>query len=141
MKTPSFGALIAVLYLYTPSFAAIPPTPTNPSPGSVSSPGPTMSSSTVTLSWNASTGATYYDVGVRNMATNNLVVATTTTSTSYTASLQPGTPYRWNVAADNADGESAFTTRLYFTTPAQGVNYDRDAAVAYARNYANYVVE
>ena len=33
-------------------------TPTSPSPGTTSSPGPVQSSSTVTLSWGAATGAT-----------------------------------------------------------------------------------
>jgi hypothetical protein len=104
------------LYFQTPGVA--PATPTSPSPGTTSSPGPTQSSSTVTLSWNASSGATYYEVGVRDIATNTLVVDTTTTSASYTASLTAGKAYRWNVAAGNTAGLSAYTTQLYFQTPA-----------------------
>src|ERR1019366_7391586 len=38
-----------------------PPTPASPSPGTTSSPGPTTASTTVTFSWGASAGATYYD--------------------------------------------------------------------------------
>jgi hypothetical protein len=91
--------------------------PTNPNPGSTSSPGPTMSSSTVTLSWGASSGATYYDLGVRDMVTNQLVVDTTTSSRSYSVTLTPGRQYRWNVAACNSAGCSSFTTALYFKTP------------------------
>jgi len=41
----------------------IPATPTNTSPGTTSSPGPVTSSSTVSLSWSAVSGATYYGVG------------------------------------------------------------------------------
>src|SRR5206468_2608089 len=89
------------LYFQTPQIITIPATPSNPSPGSVSSPGPTMGSSTVTLTWSASSGATYYSLGVRNINTNTLVIDTTTAGTSYNASLSSGTPYRWNVAACN----------------------------------------
>jgi fibronectin type 3 domain-containing protein len=105
------------LYFQTPGGVSVPSKPTGTSPGSTSSPGPTMSSSTVTMSWNSSSGATYYDFGVRDMNTNQLVVDTTTTNTSYTASLSAGTPYRWNVAACNSAGCSSFTTLLYFQTP------------------------
>jgi len=38
------------------------------------------------MSWSASNGATYYDIGVRDVASGSLVVSTTT-SPSYTASL------------------------------------------------------
>src|SRR5687768_15478230 len=62
-----------------------PATPGNPSPGSTSSPGPVTSSSSVTLSWNGSSGATTYGVGVRDMGTNVLVVDTNASGTSYTA--------------------------------------------------------
>jgi hypothetical protein len=96
--------------------AAAPATPTSPSPGSSSSPGPTLGSTSITLSWNASSGATYYDVGVRDVGTGQLVVDTTTSSTSYAASLSAGKQYRWNVAACNSSGCSSFTTALYFQT-------------------------
>jgi hypothetical protein len=98
-----------------------PATPTNPSPGSVSSPGPVLSSSTVTFSWDASTGATYYDLGVVDVATGSLVVATYTSSPTYTATLTAGKTYRWNVAAGNSSGESNFTSVRYFQTPTVAV--------------------
>ena len=104
-----------VLYFQTPG--AIPATPTSPSPGSTTSPGPTQASSTVTLSWGASSGATYYDLGVVDVATGNFVVNTTTTTANYTATLAAGKTYRWNVAAGDAAGESLFTTVIYFQTP------------------------
>jgi len=110
------------LYFQTPPDAVpIPAIPTNPSPGTVSSPGPTTSSTSVTLSWSAPSGATSYGVGVRDMNTNLLVVSTTTTSTSYTASLTAGGQYRWNVTACNSTGCSSYTTSLYFQTPPDAV--------------------
>ena len=112
------SAFTTVLYFQTPAAVVIPPTPTSPSPGTTSSPGPTTASSTVTLSWGASSGATFYDIGVRDIATGNLVVNTTTTATSYTVTLTAGKQYKWNVAADNSAGESAFTAVQYFQTPA-----------------------
>lgn len=95
----------------------VPSTPSNPSPGSTSSPGSVMSSTSVTLSWSLSSGATYYDLGVRDMTTNALVVDTTVSGTSFTANLTKDGKYRWNVAACNSSGCSSFTTPLYFQTP------------------------
>src|SRR5205807_1162174 len=104
-----------VLYFQTPGgVLPIPETPTNPSPGSTSSPGPTTGSSSVTLSWSASSGATTYGVGVRDMSTNPLAFATNIRTTLYTANLSAGKPYRWNVDACNSAGCSGFTTVLYF---------------------------
>ena len=102
-------------YFQTP--ASIPATPTNPTPGSTSSPGPTLSSTSVTLSWSSSSGATYYDLGVRDLTTNVLVVNTTVSGTSYSTTLSADKPYRWNVAACNSAGCSSFTTPRYFQTP------------------------
>ena len=99
-------------------FAAAPAVPANPNPGSAGSPGPNLSGNTVTLSWGAVSGATYYDLGVRDIASGNLAVNTTTSANSYTATLAPGKQYRWNVAAGNASGLSAYTSVLYFQTPA-----------------------
>lgn len=96
---------------------AVPATPTNPSPGSTTSPGPTTASTTVTLSWSASSGATYYGLAVRDMATGTLVVDTNVSATSYTATLSAGKQYRWNVSACNSAGCSSYTTALYFQIP------------------------
>ena len=71
----------------------------------------------MTLSWGAVSGATYYELGVRDIATGELVVDTTTTSASYTTTLTAGKQYRWNVAAGNAAGLSSYTTPRYFQTP------------------------
>jgi GH25 family lysozyme M1 (1,4-beta-N-acetylmuramidase) len=109
------SSFTTVLYFQTPGTK--PPTPTSPSPGTTSSPGPVQSSSTVTLSWGASSGATYYDYGVVDVATGTMVASGYPTTTSVTVTLTAGKTYRWNVAADNAAGESTFTTVLYFQTP------------------------
>src|SRR6185369_8322326 len=95
----------------------VPATPTGTTPGSTTSPGPTTSGATVGLGWNAVTGATYYSFGVTDIAAGVLVIDTTSTGTSYSASLSAGKKYRWNVAACNASGCSGYTTLLYFQTP------------------------
>src|SRR6185369_13060883 len=106
-----------LLYFQTPSAATAPAMPTGTTPGSTTSPGPTTSGTTVGLGWNAVTGATYYSFGVTDIAAGVLVVDTTTTGTSYSASLSAGKKYRWNVAACNASGCSGYTPLLYFQTP------------------------
>jgi hypothetical protein len=106
------------LHFQTPG--VIPPTPTNTTPGTVSSPGPVLSTSNVTLDWSASSGATSYGVAVRDLTTNLLVVDTTTSSSFFTVFLNAGRPYRWNVRACNSTGCSGFTTALHFQTPSSG---------------------
>ena len=95
-----------------------PATPTNLSPGSSSGPGPTTSSSAVTLSWSAPSGATSYEVAVRDIASGNLVEDSTINTTSFTTShLSAGKQYRWDVDACNSAGCSSFALPLYFQTP------------------------
>jgi hypothetical protein len=98
-----------------------PPMPSNPSPGSQTSPGPTLSGNSMSFSWSASSGALAYSLAARNMTTNVLEVNTVTSSTSYSTTLSAGVPYRWDVAAcgtsDCSSAVSAYTTLLYFTTP------------------------
>ena len=118
-KFLSQAALIAASAVTTfRAWAAGPAMPPGTSPGTVASPGPVQASSSVRLQWGAVSNITYYGVGVRDLVTNSLVVSTTTTTPSYAVSLVPGRPYRWNVAACNASGCSAYTTALYFQTPA-----------------------
>ncbi|CAM5228580.1 chitinase [Streptomyces spiroverticillatus] len=79
----------------------------------------TVTSTTAALSWSASTGATSYAV-YRNGAK-----ATTVTGTSATLTgLTPATAYSVQVAALNADGESAKSAAVTFTTPPGGGNPD-----------------
>jgi hypothetical protein len=95
-----------------------PGTPTNASPGSSSGPGPTLVSSSATVSWGAETGATSYNLVITDIATNALVVQQNVNGTSFTPALAAGRQYRWSVAACNSTGCSSFTTPLYFQTPA-----------------------
>ncbi|HLH87345.1 MAG TPA: NF038122 family metalloprotease [Xanthobacteraceae bacterium] len=107
------------LYFLTPASISIPSVPVPTSPGTTSqSSEPTLSSSTATLSWNAVSGATSYEVAVRDLNTNQLVVDQTVTGTSYQASLASGGSYRWDVDAINSAGASSFSSPLYFLTPA-----------------------
>src|SRR5207237_9282814 len=75
-----------LLIAQTPSAMAVPATPTNPSPGTTSSPGTTQAGTSVTMSWSASSGATSYGIGVRDMVTSTLTGDANTSSRSYTAS-------------------------------------------------------
>ena len=100
-----------------PTTLAIPLKPTNPNPGSTSGPGPTVASTTVTLNWTASSGTTYYSLGVRDVGNATLAVDTTASTNSYTVTLSSGKQYRWNVNACNAAGCSSYTDVLYFQTP------------------------
>ena len=128
MRALPASIMAVILCCASPAFAA-PATPTNPSPGSVSSPGPVLSSSTVTVSWNASSGATFYGLGIRDIASGVLVVDTNVSATSYTASLTSGRQYRWNVAACNSTGCSLYTTVLFFQTPSAGFDLTGTAAL------------
>lgn len=100
-------------------------TPTLSSPGTTSSPGPTISNSTPTLSWNALSGAAMYGVYVRDMGTNTLVVNNNcaTSGTSYTlpsGTLSSSGQYRWAVIAYdacNSTCQSNQATQFYFQTP------------------------
>lgn len=107
-----------MLLLVAPAAFAAPAMPTNASPGTITGPGPTLSSATVSLSWSAVSGATSYRVAVRDLISNALVVDTSTTAAGYTASLSPAHPYRWNAAACSSSGCSSYTTALYFQTAA-----------------------
>lgn len=90
--------------------------------------GATGVSQPVTLTWNASAGATAYDV---SLGTSNPPPAiATTTSTSYTSQLNAGTTYYWRVTAKNgstaadssirwfatAGGSTTVTSGFYFRT-------------------------
>ena len=100
-------------------------TPTLSSPGTTSSPGPTISNTTPTLSWNAVSGAAMYGVYVRDMISNTLVVNINcaTSGTSYTipsGTLSNGGQYRWAVVAYsscNSTCQSNQATQFYFQTP------------------------
>jgi len=100
--------------------AAIPALLTSLSPGSTTSPGPTLDSSAVTVSWNAASGATYYKGYIADTATYFAVagVAINTSGTSASVTLSPGKQYRWYVDACNSSGCSMINAPYYFQTPA-----------------------
>lgn len=100
------------------SFANCPPSCT-----SVSSPanGATnVSYPNLTLSWNASAGATSYDIYFDIAATPSLALSAYTGGTSISATgLFPATTYYWYVVPRNANGTLANCTTAYsFTTQA-----------------------
>jgi len=90
-------------------------------PGTSSSPGAAVDGNRVTISWSSVAGATEYDFGIRDMTTNDFLVDTKTGATSYTARIEKGRIYRWNVRACNSAGCSAFTPSLYFQTASENV--------------------
>lgn len=92
----------------------VPATPDAVGPGGTREPGPEQSGTRVTLQWRAVEGATDYDLGVRDLASNRLVFDRRVNGTSQRVTLDPGRRYRWNVAACNAAGCSRFTAPLYF---------------------------
>src|SRR5205807_1467078 len=108
-----------VLYFQTPgAVVPVPATQIGRASGRQRGPGPTTAGNSVTLSWTSSAGATSYGLGVRDIASDLLVVDTNVTNaTSYSASLSAGKQYRWNVNACNSTGCSSYTTVLYFQTP------------------------
>ncbi|MGW7415895.1 chitinase [Streptomyces sp. NPDC054863] len=79
----------------------------------------TVTSTSAALSWSASTGATSYAV-YRNGTKAATVVSTSATLTG----LAPATAYSVQVAALNADGESARSAALTVTTPPGGGDPD-----------------
>ena len=97
--------------------AQIPPRPTQLTPGNTTSPGPVQPSFIVQLDWEDKSGATYYEVGVRDVVSGALVVDRQASSSVFTVSLQGGRSYVWNVAACNARGCSEYATARYFRTP------------------------
>jgi GH18 family chitinase len=100
--------------------AAPPPSPSAPTLSSPSN-GATGVSLSPTLSWNASSGATSYQLQVSTSSgfTTTVVNQSGITTTSYTASgLSGSTTYYWRVNATNGGGTSAYSTAWSFTTAA-----------------------
>ncbi|MDQ6870607.1 MAG: S8 family serine peptidase [Gemmatimonadota bacterium] len=113
----------ANLLLYTAFIAAPPPGP--PAAPSLSSPanGATGVSTSPTLSWSASSGATSYVVEVSTNASFSPVTYTATvtgTSAVVSPALANSTQYYWHVKATNTYGASLFSAPWSFTTVAPG---------------------
>ena len=104
-----------------PTPAPVPSVPAMPGvvgPGSTREPGPEQPDTRVTLQWSPVSGASEYDLGLRDLATGQLLFDRRVSGTSQRITLQPGGRYRWNVAACNAAGCSRFTAPLHFTVAA-----------------------
>lgn len=102
--------------------------PTIVTPGSVSSPGSTISGLTPTFTWNSATNATGYGLYIRDMTTNTLIypnasgiTSTPLSGTSYSLPsgyLVNGHTYRWAMTSFTNSTESAQSGYLYFQTSA-----------------------
>ena len=92
-----------------------PPAPVLTSPAN----GATAVASPVTLSWQASSGATSYNVHFGTTSTPPQV--TQTSATSYAAgAVSPGTTYYWSVAAVNSSGSTSSSTWSFQTSGSSG---------------------
>jgi subtilisin family serine protease len=105
----STGSSSSTTWSFTTQGSA-PPAPTLVSPGN----GTTGVSLTPALSWNASSGATSYDVYLGTSSSPPL--AANTTGTTYApGTLSSGTLYYWRVVAKNSTGSSSSTTWSFTT--------------------------
>jgi hypothetical protein len=103
------------------TIVAAPSTPTLSSPAN----GATSVSTSPTLDWNASSGATSYQlqVSTNSSFSSTVVNLTGITGTSYNVTgLNNNTLYYWHVNATNAGGTSMYSTSWSFTTSAGGGN-------------------
>jgi photosystem II stability/assembly factor-like uncharacterized protein len=94
-----------------------PATPTLVSPAN----GATNQSTTPTLSWNASSGATSYhlQLSTSSLFATTIVDDSTLTGTSRQVSgLAENTTYYWHVSASNSAGTSSYSSTWSFTTSA-----------------------
>jgi len=92
-----------------------PSAPTLVSPGNNSSPGPVLSNTSQTFSWNSVSNTTRYGLYIRDITTNTLYEYTINApTTSYTQNLTAAHSYRWNMQAFNGTSGSAFSGTYYF---------------------------
>ena len=121
VKSGQTSSVSSTLYFQTVAAAPNPPVPT--SPGSSSEPGPTITTLTPTLQWQASAGgADYYALSISKYpySPSNVVVNQNNIyGTSWTVPsgvLVSGEKYRWNMQAVKSGQESAVSATLYFQT-------------------------
>lgn len=104
------------------NLTAIPPSPpTLVSPGTATSPGPTVADLSPTLTWNPALGATNYAVSVYDLTTSSMVYSNNNVSnvSSVTLDALPlGNIFRWVVQASDSAGFSPLSTPFYFQTVA-----------------------
>ena len=100
----------AVVYF---TVMTVPPTPTGLSPGGSSLPGPTVT--TLTLTWNVSSGATAYSVAVSQVGGGTVLATNVKTNSVICPTLTNGASYLWAVSASNSAGSSPTSAVVYFT--------------------------
>ena len=129
-NSTGFSGYSSLLYFQTTASLLSPPTQI--SPGSSTSPGPSLSTLTPTFSWNAVSGATGYGLYIRDMTASGTPLVypnasgTTTTPLTGTSLVLPsgflvnGHTYVWNMTTFNASGEgnASGANALYFQTAA-----------------------
>lgn len=104
------------------STATPPATPTSLSPGTTSPPGPTISTLTPTLQWQAVPNADYYNlsVSIYPYGTSNIIYYNQqvygNSITVPSGELEAGKKYRWNMRAHNIAGYSDYSSDYYFQT-------------------------
>ena len=137
-QNPAAGASVAAgttvnLVVSSGVDTELPPTltaPTNLAPGTNvgmpdTPPGPVLISNNVTFTWSAVSGATYYDIGIRDV-TNGVEgplfpIDRIVGKTSYPLLLDANHRYKWDVAACNAANECVRSGDMYFQTPTQAI--------------------
>src|SRR5207247_3693243 len=102
MKASDLPSCLELSCFFSRSVASIPAVPGSTSPGTTSQASePTLSSSTVTLSWNASSGATSYEVAVKRSEERRVGNERISTRSRYQAYNAAGNPYAWTGDAMN----------------------------------------
>jgi uncharacterized delta-60 repeat protein len=69
------------------------------------------------IKWNASTGATGYNIQYKQVGTGNWISKSATATNVVLNNLQPSTTYKYQVATVCANSTSTFSTIKSFTTP------------------------
>ena len=113
--TNSAGHAASAPYYFQVNTTTVPATPTLVGPGSSSSPGPVLTSTSQTLQWNQATGATGYGVYVQDITTglsgpfvySNDAVGNVTQLALPSGTLVSGHSYAWNIWATNSAGHTA----------------------------------
>ncbi len=108
------GTTNSAVFSFTTA-VAVPGAPSLSSPANAA----TGVASPVSLTWNAVTGATAYDIYFGTASTPPLVQADAT-STNYSATTAAGTTYFWKIAAKNASGSTNSPVFSFTTAAASG---------------------
>lgn len=95
--------------------AGIPSTPLNTLPGRSSEPGARLPGPRVAITWSSVSGATEYDLSVRDLTDKKSLSIDRLSRTYHSVRVKSGNTYRWSVKACNQAGCSEASDRLYFT--------------------------